>query len=413
MNQKNRDTYTWDRAIAHIDGDAFFASCEQATDPSLRGKPIAVGRERGVVTAYSYEAKKLGVSRAIKAQDLKRDFPTVQLVSSSYRKYSLFSARFKEIVSRFSNKIEKTSIDECFVDLTGLDVEQGCSYEELVGDIQDLLYTKLGITFSIGIGPTKTIAKIASGQNKPKGITVVTKTYLEHTLSKLPLSYVSGIGHATVPKLEKLGLYVIGDFVARPQEYISELFSKLYVELHHELQGKIIKPLSIENLPPKSISKIHSFGPKTNNLSYLEAEFSRHAEAICKKLRNKNLYAGAFQVGYKIGLELDTGSSTKLRNPTQNPIELLQAAWSEFMKMYNPQKKYRATQLSVSNLGALTAQGSLFVETQNKPAELDLVTDTLDKKYGTGTVKLGSSMLMAKGNSRPKELAILSLGSVT
>ncbi|MEN9979035.1 MAG: DNA polymerase IV, partial [candidate division WOR-3 bacterium] len=162
--------FDWQNAILHVDADAFFAACEQATNPHLAGKPLIVGRERGIVTAASYEAKVLGIKRGMRIRDVKHLYPAVIVLNSDYEKYSLFSIRMMDILRRFSPAVEEYSIDEAFVDITGLRRAYHCSYEELGFRIQETIRTELGISVSIGISLTKVLAKIASQHRKPGGL---------------------------------------------------------------------------------------------------------------------------------------------------------------------------------------------------------------------------------------------------
>ncbi len=158
--------HSWPQAIAHLDADAFFVSCEQASVPALKGKCVAVGKERGIVIALSYEAKAKGVKRGMFVSDAKRICPGIIILDSNYETYGLFSVRMFEILKRFSPKIEEYSIDEAFVDLTGLRRLYSCSYEEIALKIQNTIEKELSISVSIGISITKVLAKIVySGHN--------------------------------------------------------------------------------------------------------------------------------------------------------------------------------------------------------------------------------------------------------
>ena len=139
---------SYPRAIVHIDGDAFFASCEQASNPKLKGKPVVTGKERGIAASMSYEAKARGVTRGMRLSDIKRVCPDVVLLPSDYETYSLLSTRFFAIVRRFTPDVEEYSIDEVFADVTGLRRPLGMSYERIAARIKYDLDTELGFTFS-------------------------------------------------------------------------------------------------------------------------------------------------------------------------------------------------------------------------------------------------------------------------
>ena len=166
------------RAIAHIDGDAFFASVEQAMDPRLRGRPVVTGKERGIASSMSYEAKARGVTRGMPLFDIRRLCPECVIVPSDYETYSLFSVRMFDIVRRYTADVEEYSIDECFADLTGLRRSLKMGYREMAERIKADLDTELGMTFSVGLAPTKVLAKMASKWKKPSGLTVISSRHI-------------------------------------------------------------------------------------------------------------------------------------------------------------------------------------------------------------------------------------------
>src|SRR5512145_3462178 len=134
---------SWDKAILHVDADAFFASCEQAIHPELKGRPVITGKERGIVAAASYEAKARGVKRGVRLSDVKKLCPDAVILPSDYETYSLFSVRMFEILRRFSPDVEEYSIDEAFVDLTGLRRTFHGPYEEIARQMQETVESEL------------------------------------------------------------------------------------------------------------------------------------------------------------------------------------------------------------------------------------------------------------------------------
>src|SRR6185437_16311598 len=146
---------SYPRAILHIDGDSFFASCEVAKDPSLRGKPVITGKERGIVSAATYEAKARGVKRGMMLADVKKICPDAIILPSDYETYSLFSQRMYAIVRRYTPEVEEYSIDECFADLTGMRRVNRMPYAAMAEAIKRELDHELGMTFSIGLSATK------------------------------------------------------------------------------------------------------------------------------------------------------------------------------------------------------------------------------------------------------------------
>src|SRR3989454_6025381 len=178
--------HNFPRAIVHIDGDAFFASCEQSRRPKLQGRSVVTGKERGIAASMSYEAKARGVTRGMRLGDIRKVCPEAVILPSDYETYSLLSKRFFAIVRRYTPEVEEYSIDECFCDLTGLRRPLRMSYLQMAERIKHELDTELGFTFSVGLAPNKVIAKIASKWQKPSGLTVIPGPRIHQFLKDLP-----------------------------------------------------------------------------------------------------------------------------------------------------------------------------------------------------------------------------------
>src|SRR6266849_8163629 len=190
MSETPLTLHSFPRAILHIDGDAFFASCEQSRNPHLQGKPVITGKERGIVASMSYEAKARGVTRGMRLFEVKRVCPDAVVLPSDYETYSRLSVRFFAIVRRYTPEVEEYSVDECFADLTGLRRPPRLSYMQMAERIKHDLDTELGFTFSIGLAPNKVVAKMASKWQKPSGLTAIPGRELHHYLARLPVENV-------------------------------------------------------------------------------------------------------------------------------------------------------------------------------------------------------------------------------
>jgi DNA polymerase-4/DNA polymerase V len=230
------------RAIVHIDGDAFFASCEQARNPTLHGKPIITGKERGIVASMSYEAKARGVTRGMRLCDVKRQCPDAIILPSDYETYSLLSQRFFAIVRRYTPDVEEYSIDECFADLTGLRRPLRLSYRQIAERIKQDVDTAFGFTFSVGLAPTKVLAKIASQWQKPSGLTVIPGPEISQFLRALPVEKVWGIGAQTTAFLAKQGVTTALALAQQPESWVRQQLSKPFVEIWQELRGQSVLP---------------------------------------------------------------------------------------------------------------------------------------------------------------------------
>src|SRR4030067_459305 len=262
MNCQPITIHSWPRAIMHMDADAFFASCEQAIHPELKGRPVITGKERGIVAAASYEAKARGVERGMRLFEAKKVCPDVVLLPSDYETYSLFSIRMFEILRRFSPDVEEYSIDEAFVDLTGLRRSFHGPYSDIAGRVQETIVKELGISVSIGVSLTMVLAKVASKYKKPGGLTVIPGGDVHRYLSNLPVGKVWGIGPNTSAFLKKFNIITALEFARSKEEFINAYLSKPYQEIWHELNGRSVYPVTRESKSSyKSISKTKTFTP--------------------------------------------------------------------------------------------------------------------------------------------------------
>lgn len=225
------------RAILHVDADSFFASCEAAKDPALRGRAVITGLERGIVSSLTYEAKARGISRAMPLGQVRRLCPDAVILPSDYETYSLYSARMFNILRRFSPAVEEYGIDEGFSDLTGWHRPLGLSYDELVWAIKESLDRELGLTFSVGLAATKVLAKIGSKWKKPSGLTVIPPAGARAYLEKLPLAKVWGIGPQTAASLARRGLYTAHDLARQEELWARAFLAKPQYEIWQELNG--------------------------------------------------------------------------------------------------------------------------------------------------------------------------------
>ena len=229
--------YSWPEAILHIDGDAFFASVMQSVNPSLMVKPIATGKERGIATAFSYEAKRMGVRRGMTLSQIKKVCPSCIYVESDYDLFSLVSKRMFSIMRNYSPTVEEYSIDEGFVDLKGLRRMHRKTYEEIALALKKELELKLNISFSVGLSITKSLAKLASSFRKPSGFTPVQGKHIEFLLKNRTARDIWGIGPNTTAYLEKCNIKTALEFALLTENFVTTHLSKPYFEIWQELRG--------------------------------------------------------------------------------------------------------------------------------------------------------------------------------
>jgi DNA polymerase-4 len=399
------------RAILHVDADAFFASCEQAVNPALKGKPVVTGKERGIASAVSYEAKARGVKRGMTIREVQHLCPDAIHLPSDYETYSLFSQRMFAIVRRYTHDVEEYSVDECFAELTGLRRPLRMSYETLVQRIKADLEQDLGITFSLGLAPTKVVAKIASKWHKPAGCTIIPGKQLHEYLDKVPIGNVWGIGEQTTAYLARFCITTALDFARKEEAWVRAKLTKPHVAIWHELCGISVIPLELgEKHEYQSISKTKTFTPPTNDRDVLLAQLSKNTENACIKARRHRLAARRVFFLLRTQEFRHAGYELVLSRPTNIPGEIVPLIRAHFDVVYRPKTLYRATGVVLSDLrGEGEMQLDLFGEVVRaaRIRQVYEAVDQLDAKYGKHTVFLGSSFAAMQGSQHTGERAEL------
>ncbi len=396
MDSQPLNISLWPQAILHIDADAFFASCEQAIHPELRGKPVVTGRERGIVAAASYEAKAQGVKTGMTFPEVKKLCPDAIILPSDYETYSLFSVRMFEILRRFSPDVEEYSIDEAFVDLTGLRRSFHGPYKLIAEKIQGTIETELGITVSIGVSLSKVLAKIGTKHNKPHGLTLIPKRAIHLYLDKLPTEKIWGIGPNTSAFLKKLGITTALEFARKDERFIKAHLSKPYQEIWHELNGRSVYPVVAE---PKSsyqsISKTKTFTPPSDEETFVFAQLSKNLENACIKARRHKLAATRLILFLRKQDFKDSGMEIKLNSPSAYPANLFEPLREGFNQVFRPHTLYRQTGVVLAGLVAENKiQYTLFDDTARieKMAKIYNVVDRLSGRFGKQTIYHAASL---------------------
>ena len=387
---------SWPKAILHLDADAFFASCEQAIHPELKGRPVITGKERGIVSAASYEAKAKGVKRGMRLFEVKKACPDAIIVPSDYETYSLFSVRMFEILRRFSPNVEEYSIDEAFVDITGMRRSFHGSYGTIAGKMQEAVEKELGITASIGVSLTKVLAKIGSKHRKPNGLTLIPGREIHLYLEKLPVEKIWGIGPNTSEFLGKFGIKTALEFARKDERFIQKYLFKPYKEIWHELNGRSMYPVISESKSSyQSISKAKTFTPPSKDKAFIFAQLSKNLENACIKARRYKLAAARLIVFLRTQDFRDSGIEIKLSRPTAYPVYLFQPLKEGFNNVYQPDNLYRQTGVVLSGfMPDAEVQRSLFDDNSKieKMANIYTTIDLLSEKFGKHTVHHAASL---------------------
>lgn len=384
------------RAILHIDGDAFFASCEQSRDPALRGKPVITGRERGIAASMSYEAKARGVTRAMRYSEIKRLCPDAIFLPSDYETYSLLSKRFFDIVRRYTPDVDEYGIDECFADLTGWQRPLRASYREIAGRIQSDLARELGFTFSIGLASTKVLAKLGSKWEKPHGLTAIPNKRIHTFLATTPVGNIWGIGPQTTALLHKFRVLTALDFATRDQAWVERFFSKPFQDIWHELRGESVMPLMVEpRATHYSVQKMKTFTPPSNDPRFVFAQLAKNLESACIKARGYQMDAKKVLILLRTQSFEHHSAELVLSRPSNFAHELIELIEPAFRDLCRPGVFYRATMIELSDLTPATTRPDLFGESLaiERTRTLYAKIDRLREKYGKHTVHFGSSFL--------------------
>jgi len=388
------------RAILHVDGDSFFAAVEIAKDPRLNGKPVITGKERGIVSACTYDLKARGVKRGMRLHEVRAIAPDAVVLPSDYETYSIFSERMYEIVRRYTPAVEEYSIDECFADLGGMRRVHNMGYVDIARAIKKELQTELGLTFSLGLSATKVLAKIGSKWKKPDGLTAIPLKDAAYFLKKKEVGDVWGIGANTAAYLNKFGIKTAFDFAQKSEEWVRNNTAKPYFELWHELNGRVILELTTEKKETyQSISKTKTFTPSSRESSFVFSQLSKNIENACIKARRWELAAPEVFFFLKTQDFKYHGFEIKLPHSSNVPHDVLREVARYFPHVFKKGTEYRATGITLLKLQkASDVQLDLFGKVRESEG-LRMVfnsVDALSERYGKHVVFLGSSFTAIK-----------------
>lgn len=327
---------TWTaRAILHIDMDAFFASVEQLDHPEWRGRPVIVGGSptgRGVVSTASYEARRFGIHSAMPAAQAARRCPDAIWAPPRFARYGELADEVCAIFAERTPRVERVSIDEAYLDVTPT-VHNPTDPVTIAHDIQQRV-DALGLSCSIGVATTKTVAKIASDHEKPHGITVVPPGMEADFLAPLPASAIPGVGAMTAGRLRDVGIRTIGDLAALDDASARQLLGNYGPELVTRALGFDERPVA-EERGVKSVSNEHTFAHDVRERTEVEAALRSLVDRVARRLRRKGLKGRTFTVKLRYAdFTTKTASRTVVvatdldEQMLEIALELLRETWS-------------------------------------------------------------------------------------
>ncbi|MHA6345930.1 DNA polymerase IV [Roseivivax sp. CAU 1761] len=351
------------RRITHVDMDAFFASVEQRDNPELRGVPVAVGRAkaRGVVAAASYEARKFGVKSAMPSTTAQRACPDLVFVPPRFDVYRTVSRQIHEVFRRYTEVIEPLSLDEAYLDVTDACAE-GATATSIAEEIRSAIRAETELAASAGVSFNKFLAKLASDQNKPDGLTVIRPSQALDFVAALPVGRFHGVGPVTEEKMHRLGIRTGDNLRRRDMHFLREHFGSSAEHYHAIARGIDERPVR-PHRERKSVGAEETF---ENNLTELEAgvsELSKVARKVETRAREKGVVGRTVTVKVKYAdFELITRQRTP-STPVRDAQEVSEIAAGILAELFPFPKPVRLLGISLSSLEAdtiATAQPSLF-----------------------------------------------------
>jgi DNA polymerase IV len=372
-----------DRHIAHFDLDAFFVSVETLRNPKFRGKPLLVGggSDRGVVAACSYEARKLGIHSAMPMKIARRLCPEAIIVRSDIEAYSKYSRLVTDVIKDTVPVFEKASIDEFYIDLTGMDKFFGCL--QFTDQLKKKIYKESGLPISWGLASNKLISKVATNEVKPNGQLEIPFGNEKTFLAPLSIIKIPGIGKETGYKLLKMGVETVKVLSEIPMEMMENLLGKPGIDLWRKANGIDETPVMPYH-EQKSISTESTFQTDTIDTHFLHSQLVRMTEEIAFQLRQQNKLTGCVTVKVRYS-NFETFTKQITIPYTNADHVLLQTAKELFNKLYERRLLIRLLGIRFTHLIPGNYQISLFEDTQEM-IKLYQAIDSVKKRFGEKTL---------------------------
>ena len=377
--------------IAHFDLDSFFVSVEIQNNPSLKGKPVLVGGyERGVVAACSYEARKFGIHSAMPMKKAMQLCPQAIITNASRDQYSKYSRWVTDIIASKVPLFEKASIDEFYIDLSGMDKFFGVS--KYAQELRLHITSETGLPISCGLSSARFISKMATNEAKPNGFLEIPHGKEKEFLWPLAVEKINGVGKQTEIQLKKLGFYKIEDLAKSTQEYLEKHLGKWGLSLWNKSQG-IGSTEIVTDWEQKSMSHENTFDIDYTDVDFLHKEIVRLTEKTCYGLREDEKLTGCVTVKIRYS-DFETFSKQEVIDYTALDDQLIAKAKDIFNKSYQKGRPVRLVGVRFSQLIPFTMQMSLF-DNQVEKLQLYKAVDEIKDRFG-------SKMVTKAVNTKPK-----------
>ncbi len=375
------------RTILHIDMDAFYAAVEQRDCPEFKGKPVVIGadprhgRGRGVVSTASYEARKFGIHSAQPISQAWRCCPHAVFLPVRMTRYISVSREIMKILSGYSPVLERISLDEAFLDITGSARMLGAP-DQSASLMKKQILDETQLTASVGIGPNKLIAKIASDFQKPDGLTIVPPENVQSFLNPLPVRRLWGIGRQTERRLHDLGVSTVGDLVRFEEDFLIREFGKWGRCLYHYVRGIDESPV-IPYRDAKSISNEITFREDVQDREVFRGTLLRLCDKVGFRLREQHMLARTVTLKVRF-----SDFTTIVRNSTfPKPVYLSETIYREIYHLFETVdtagRPIRLLGVGVAQLlSGKELQADLFQESDDKAGRVTQAVDHLKTRFG-------------------------------
>ncbi len=388
-------------AIVLVDCNNFFVSCEELFDPSLKGRPVCVlGNNDGCVIARSNPAKDLGVAMGMPYFIAKKKFKDVIYLSGNHSKYREISRKIMQKLYDFSPTVEKYSIDEAFIDITGCERAHKAPYFEIAQKIRLSIKNEIGIDVSIGLSSSKTLAKLASEIAKSNlrkktdmsGVFEINVQNMGEILRTTSINEIWGIGRNLDKTLRRHNIRSALDFINLPEDFLKRNLGKNGLDMQKELSGVSINPVSAEEEAPKSISKTASFRHFVDDKSVIKNALNHHCHLVCTQLRSQNLTAKLLVVMLRTKDFKVYTNKLALDTPIESEFEINKEIYRLFDEIYLKGVMYRSSGVILSRIEKKKEEqlGLFNAEKKIKSKNLSKAWDNIEKKYGFGSLKIGA-----------------------
>lgn len=390
----------WHNAIAHIDADCFYVSCEMMRRPDLKGRPVCVLSSQGAFAiAKSYDAKAKGVTTGMAIRDARALVPDAVFLMPDFRFYGQLSQKMFAVLRRYSPDVEVCSIDEAFMDMNGLRTLWRKGFRQLGDEIREAVKREVGITVSVGVANTRTLAKIASESNKPDGTTIVPGRRIARFLADIDVLDIPGIGMSRQALLHKFDIRTAADFIRAGEPLIRRLLGRHGTVLWQELNGKVVQPLQLTPRLPKSVARTASMGQVSAERMLIAAHLSGHTHRLVADLTARGLLAEKINVFLTLESFERTEIGMRLECPSNSLKRITGTVRRAFMLLYRTGTLYRGCGVIATGIGReSTATYDLFGLMQSDQRQGDLMdaVNRINRKHGNRTITSAVTKLLEK-----------------